>query len=184
MWYSAAWTDSTQADFRSAVAEVLQEGAHEAQVRVWLEAWRDAEVPLWVSRREWLSRQVGDAPEALQLVLETDWRAITRYRLTGEILGGTVGSVVLFARPRVPSRRPEFTSPEDFWFSMAPEALAAQRLKGGNFVAAATTIARRRVAALRSALATGSVTVQVRNPDGAPGAVRTAQPLSPITLRR
>eukprot|EP00892_Ulva_mutabilis_P001327 jgi/Ulvmu1/11195/UM072_0031.1 len=162
VWYSAAWTDATAADFSAAVAEVMQGDSHEAEVRVWLQAWRDTIVPLRDARREWLDRQVGDNPETLQLNLETDWRAMTRYRLTGEILGGDVGSSVFFVRPEEPSRRPEFTAPEDLWFAMAPEALAAQRLKGGSFVAAATTIARRRVAALRAALGSGTVTVQVR----------------------
>lgn len=176
VWYSAAWTVETQADFVSAVAEVLREDAEEPEVRVWLQAWRGAPVPLRDARREWLDRQVGDNPETLQLNLETDWRAMTRYRLTGEILGGSVGSAVFFTRPRQPTLRPEFTAPEDFWFPMAPEALAAQRLRGGTFVAAAIAIARSRVAALRSALDAGAVTLQVRRRRGCTGAAcRTSE---------
>lgn len=174
MWYSAAWAERTVPHFRTAVVKLLKSRKalkYGDNVRAWLERWRDAKVPLKLARREWLKRQVDSCCFIGNAAHERDRHALCMYRLTGQILDATTGSVPMFALVEEDGAWSNYACHESLLNTVTPEALLAEYGKladGGDertMVAAAVEVARRRVQALQSALSAQVLTIEVPTPD-------------------
>ena len=106
VWYSAAWSSSTLVAFRRAVTHVLEggtklTGVSHPDVRVLLQVWQSAKIPLAQARKLWLEntpdeikwRDIGNFKRV------ADRKALCAYSISGQLLEATMGSVVMFVLP-------------------------------------------------------------------------------------
>jgi hypothetical protein len=103
VWYSAAWSSATLAAFRSAVKCALDEKQFAASthldVLALLAHWLKSNVTLHASRQEWMRCTTGALRSIGNFKVAADRDALAAYLLTGQVLDGDVGSVVMFAFP-------------------------------------------------------------------------------------
>lgn len=166
VWYSAAWSDTALRHFHDAVAAVVSTGRTlSGDVRRWLDAWSNARVPLPTSRREWLKRQVKSSSGIANALSCRDQHELCSYRLTGQLLDASTGSVAMCVVPQNLEKPVDHTDEEHILDTIPPEVLmaayrgldAAER----TLLGAGIGVARRRVHALKAALAEGRLSLQV-----------------------
>ena len=160
MWYSAAWSVEARGSFRAAVRAacghpIATSSPHTAQL---LRRWLVSSVTLKAARAGWLALPHRAGSDAANFLQSADQLAYCDYRLTGQLLDASVGSVVMFDTP------PRGELQRLSVFGTIPQAtLLAERRTGARDISeAAVRVARRRVEALRSALRADELVVEVR----------------------
>ena len=132
----------------------------------WLTLWRSAKVPLQVARREWLKRQVKSSANIANACCPQDQHELCAYRLTGQLLDASTGSVPMFALLDLPDKQFDYTDEEEILATIAPRTLmdTYRGLKAGSrtLMTAGVAVVRRRVEALRVAFQAGTLRVQVQ----------------------
>ena len=100
VWYSSAWSSLTQAAFLKSVTKILNSGTcRDDEVLQFLSYWLSNTVTLKKSRQLWLSAQNDSAMEILNFKRAIDRNALCSYALSGQLLQGETGSIVMFCNP-------------------------------------------------------------------------------------
>ena len=103
VWYSTAWTSSTLNAFRKAIKHALDKrefsGANHSDVLMLLAHWLKSDVTLQEARKQWVRYNKSRWLSIANFKIAADRYAMATYSLTGQVLGGDVGSVVMFAFP-------------------------------------------------------------------------------------
>lgn len=150
-----------------------------SEVRRWLEHWRHAKVPLKEARRKWLTRQVDSCCSISNALHTHDCHALCAYRLSGQLLNASTGSITMFVLlddvDPDPTRWSDYACEENFLNTMTPEALIAEYVRmnacGGDggqeqkvsLVDAGIELARRRVRTLQRAVSNRTLALEVRH---------------------
>lgn len=182
VWYSAGWTDDALHGFHASVAALLQqsEGLMHGQsneVRKWLQAWDGATVPLTTARELWYHGAMKAHTFIGDMLRKDDRMAACTYVVSGDVpltqkkadqnrnkeAGGTsTGSVVMFKDCENSCLKYEFALNENFLKTFPPEVLLEERLNSSNFYVAGAVLARSRVDALKAALQSKALDIEVR----------------------
>lgn len=101
VWYSSTWTKSTQTAFLQSISNVLNSGiCKDNDVLYFLTYWMSNKVTLKEAGRLWLLSQTETHMEIGNLKREVDRNALCSYYLNGQLLGGDIGSTVMFCNPQ------------------------------------------------------------------------------------
>eukprot|EP00736_Rhodelphis_marinus_P010089 Rmarinus@m.2093 len=181
VWFSAAWSTSTLHAFRKAVSKVFEKET-EPQVALWLRHWLPLDVPLGRARRMWLDTR-GHVPLGIANCKEVaDRLALCRYHMTGQLLEGAVGSVVMFG---LPPKSGEVALDEHILEVFTHQDLLGARRGASDFISAATELLRERIRALQNRVRGGEVRIEIRLGAVEPSAkpvLRTIRDLRPHSM--
>eukprot|EP01042_Synura_sphagnicola_P001774 gene1774-2082_t len=170
--YSSVWRRETNATFREAVRRILSKhndaGAdskhklNPEMLAVFL-LWNSHEVPILEAGSEWLRTRSRSAIYICNLLRKADRLAVCEYHLTGALLGGELGSVVMFGLPRESYGNLE--TDIHFLGTIHVELLNEAWMKpgAGTVVDAACDLVLERIELLRRRVRAGKVFIQVHN---------------------
>mmetsp|Transcript_21790 Transcript_21790/g.49350 ORF Transcript_21790/g.49350 Transcript_21790/m.49350 type:complete len:237 (-) Transcript_21790:92-802(-) len=103
VWYSSAWTAATSSTFAAALTTVVRSAKSlgtSPDVLRFLTHWMTAQtVSLEHSRQLWLVSRPHSLTGVSNFTRKVDRKALCSYYLTGQLLGGDMGSTVMFANP-------------------------------------------------------------------------------------
>ena len=100
VWYSCAWTQTTESLFLSSVSNILDSGVcQDADVFFFLTHWLVNKATLKEARDLWLSSSTDSTMVIANFTRERDRNALISYRLTGQLLEAQVGSIVMCCNP-------------------------------------------------------------------------------------
>lgn len=100
VWYSSAWKQSTQDAFVDAIANIIRSKAcTDDEVLSLLSYWVLNKVSLKKSRELWAISQSLSFMNIANCKRQSDRMSLCSYGLSGELLGGDIGSTVMFCIP-------------------------------------------------------------------------------------
>ena len=102
--------------------------------------WQKTDVKIALARQEWLDRTSDNKTMMGNFLQKADRQALGKYLITGELLKGEVGSVVMFSLPK--GYRGSLAMDESVFQTIDFESLMKSRLKCDNIVDAAINYLR------------------------------------------
>lgn len=106
VWYSAVWNKKTLKEFYKSLETVIATTASKISmdaslndVHIFLTHWMTHSVSLERARTKWLDSQTDQSIALANFKRKSDVLAICSYLLTGQLLQGDVGSIVMFENP-------------------------------------------------------------------------------------
>ena len=157
VWFSSVWSSKTEAQFKLCIQHLLKEGKMSKETRNWIESWSASSISLSVARSEWMDN-VGRTAICIANILEyKDRIALINYLITGQLLQGEMGSVVMFSD----KQRVGLAMDENFLQCIDMDHLHEYRKKNATFIDAGIQFFRHGIEKLQKLMAKNQVIVHL-----------------------
>jgi hypothetical protein len=168
--YSSVWSRTTVTVFRSSLSSVVSQfqnikknfysdGVDSALVLALLKRWQITDVSLGYAFNMWVNDSTLYFSDVANWLDYNDREALTKYKLTGQLLPGNVGSITMFASLK---SNPKRAICENFLNAIPIDLLQEAREHSSDIVSAAISVLRLHISSLMKLIHSQKLTISIR----------------------